>query len=122
VQTAVTTHEDVIIVVTVEVGAEQFDEERWQQDVTDGGRGLGRAERQVAADLVEVALVGVDEDAAFVEFAVAATQAGQLAPPHAGVGGRDDQRTVGGGDACRDLVDLFGVGPRPFWAVAGAFP
>src|SRR5690348_4242730 len=73
-QAAVAAGEDVVVIVAVEVGTEQCDKERWQQDVAGGGRGLGWPERQVPADLVEVALIGVDEDAVVVEFAVAAAQ------------------------------------------------
>jgi len=52
VQAAVAAGEDVVVVVAVEVGAQQLDEEWRQEDVAHGGGGLRRAEFEVAADFV----------------------------------------------------------------------
>jgi len=78
-QPAVTADEGVFMVVAGQVFAEQVDQERRQQDVADRCRSLGRSEAEVAADLVQRAMVGVDVDARVVELAVQPAQPGQLA-------------------------------------------
>jgi hypothetical protein len=107
----------VFVAVAVDVGTEQVDQEWGQEDVSDGGGGFRGAEFEFAGDFVQGSGVGVDEDAAVVQFAVGPAQSGEFAPAHAGVGGGDDQHSVGGVEPGGDLVDLRGRRPGPFRTV-----
>jgi hypothetical protein len=98
--------------------AEELDEEVGQADVADGVGGLGRAEEQLAVDLVQGADVGVDVDVGVVEIGVGPVEPDQFAPAHAGVGGGDDQDLVDpAGGAGGDLGDLGRGGVGAFGAV-----
>ncbi|MEU5931120.1 hypothetical protein [Micromonospora sp. NPDC047187] len=102
-----------------EVDGEQGGQEAGQPDVAHGVVGLGWAEEQLAFDLVQGADVGVDVDAAGGEVDVVAGEAGEFSPPHAGVGGGEDEQPVAAaGLAGDDRDDLLGGGMRSLSADA----
>jgi hypothetical protein len=63
----------------------------------------------------------VDVDVGVVEVGVGAVESGEFAPPHAGVGGGEDEDLVDTArDAGDDLGDLVGGGVRAFGTFVAA--
>lgn len=64
----------------------------------------------------------IDRDLALVQVDAMPLKTGQLAPSHAGVGGRDDQRGVGRRHSSSQGVDLGGARVWPLGLIADVDP
>jgi hypothetical protein len=107
-----------LVVVPLEVVAQNLDQKWRQRDDAGRGCGLRVAEPLFVGALVQCAEPRVDDQDAAVEVQVVAVRSGEFAPSAAGPGGGDDQQLGGVAAECLGLVgdaeDFVGCGPDAF--------